>query len=197
MSRVVCSPHRGVRFALPLSSQGSLLVHAERLAEAASEDSEGEHPSDADEGDAPEVRLVPIDVDEASGGIDGSLERLFQALSEGAALNPDEDESEEEDEAGFDMSGFYTAEYAFLVHEGNAGDLACSHPIALKTSRQIHQTKSLVSTSRSTFMENGQEAAISMDGATTEQLAMLARYDAMLEASNNADGRFDDPDEEK
>ena len=43
-------------------------------------------------------------------------------------------------------------------------------------------------------------------GATPDQLAMLARYDAMLEASGsvpqppvnpNADGRYDDPDEEE
>ncbi|KAL1528437.1 hypothetical protein AB1Y20_009784 [Prymnesium parvum] len=117
-------------------------------------DDEGE----ADGNEAHEVRLVPVDVDESSGGLDGALERLFKALSEGAALNPDEDPSDEEDDAGFDMSGFYTAE---------------------------------------SFAEDGQPQALSMEDATPEQLAMLERYGAMLEASANVDGRFDDPEEDE
>ena len=116
-----------------------------------------------DEGDAPEVRLVPVDADQAQGGLDGALQRLFQALSDGAALNPDEDvsEEEEEDAGGFDMSGFYTAES--FMGGGMGGE---------------------------------QPQLLSMEGATPEQLAMLERYDAMLEASANPDGRFDDPEEE-
>lgn len=42
-----------------------------------------------------------------------------------------------------------------------------------------------------------QQQMLSMEGATPEQLAMLERYDAMLEASANPDGRFDDPEEDE
>jgi len=133
---------------------------AEPAAEGGGE-AEGEEDAGADadeENETQEVRLVPVDVDGIDGGLDSALDRLFQALSDGAALNPDEEEDEEEDEGGFDMSGFYTAE---------------------------------------SFMADGQQPQmLSMEGATPEQLAMLERYDQMLDASANADGRFDDAEEE-
>lgn len=53
---------------------------------------------------------MPLDTDEAEGGLDGALDRLFKALSDGAALNPDDDGSDDEDDEAFDMSGFYSAE---------------------------------------------------------------------------------------
>ena len=48
----------------------------------------------------------------------------------------------------------------------------------------------------------GGDAQALLAGASPDQLAMLARYDAMLEASGalpagNADGRYDDPDDEE
>lgn len=53
---------------------------------------------------------MPLDTDEAEGGLDGALDRLFKALSDGAALNPDDDGSDDDDDEAFDMSGFYSAE---------------------------------------------------------------------------------------
>lgn len=111
------TPNRS-RPACPACEQAALPMDTGNVAGAAEghvaeeEDGEEEDGKDdaADEDDTQEVRLVPVDVGELEGGLDGALDRLFQALSEGAALNPDEEESESEEEGGFDMSGFYTAE---------------------------------------------------------------------------------------
>ena len=59
----------------------------------------GEESDDgADEADEPleEVRLVPLDAKEEDGGADGALEALFNALSDGAALNPDDDDDDDD-----------------------------------------------------------------------------------------------------
>ena len=91
-----------------------------------------------EEGAAQEVRLVPVDASEAEGGLDGALERLFQALSDGAALNPDEeDEGEEEEEGGFDMSGFHSAE-TFMGEEPQALSMATATPEHRKETAFIH-----------------------------------------------------------
>ena len=95
---------------------------------------------------------------EADGGMDAALDRIYEALSECAALNPDPDASDDEESEG--------------EGEGEEEDDELLDPQALLGSQ-----------------------------ATPEQLAMLARYDAMIEASggvpmDNADGRYDDPEEE-
>ena len=103
---------------------------------------EDEEDEDEEDEEAQELRLVPLDPD-TDGGMDAALDRLFEALSECAALNPDPGAEGEEGEEEYEDG------------EGEEGD------------------------------------------ATPEQLAMLARYDAMLDASSgNTDGRYDDPDEQ-
>ena len=106
------------------------------------DDDEDEEDEDEEDEEAQELRLVPLDPD-TDGGMDAALDRLFEALSECAALNPDPGAEGEEGEEEYEDG------------EGEEGD------------------------------------------ATPEQLAMLARYDAMLDASSgNTDGRYDDPDEQ-
>ena len=131
---------------------------------AAAEESEDDEESEDEE--AQEVRLVPLAPEESDGGVDPALDRLFAALSECAALNPDAaeegDDDEEEGEEEEEEEGVY----------GGAA-------LALDPA----------------------DAQALLSGASTDQLAMLARYDAMLEASGslpptaNSDGRYDDPDE--
>ena len=121
-----------------------------------------------DELETQEVRLVPLDV---AGGLDAALDGLFEALSACAALNPDEDESESEEDDGGD------AEDGVERLDGIDG------------------------------MEGMMDAQSFLAAATPSQLAMLDRYDAMLDASSvetgvgnlivdNRDGRYDDADDD-
>ena len=133
---------------------------------AAEEDGEEDDDASEDE-EAQEVRLVPLAPDETDGGMDPALDRLFGALSECAALNPDEDDEGEEEEEG--------------EGEEEEGDEAVDGDAAVALDPA------------------GMQALLA--GASPDQLAMLARYEEMLEASgtlpvSNTDGRYDDPDEE-
>ena len=108
--------------------------------------------------------------------MDATLERLFSALSACAALNPDPDDSDDEDEGTF--AGDFDGEEGGAV-SGIQGFEAGDDPQAL------------------------------LAGASPAQLAMLARFDAMLEAQEaqnpsgsdgepqNRDGRFDDAEDEE
>mmetsp|Transcript_30432 Transcript_30432/g.78935 ORF Transcript_30432/g.78935 Transcript_30432/m.78935 type:complete len:190 (+) Transcript_30432:176-745(+) len=132
------------------------------------DDSEEEEEEEEDQ--PQEVRLVPLGVEGEP--LSAALDSLFQALSECAALNPDDDCDDGEDDEGESDDG------------GAALLLAASQGA-----------------------EGFVDTQAILNGATPAQLAMLERYDAMLDASavetgvgalqmDNGDGRFDDPDEE-
>lgn len=129
---------------------------------------ESEADDEDDEDAAQEVRVVPVG---GEGGLDATLDRLFEALSACAALNPDAADGDESDEfEPIEVGGAPADEYS--------DDAATAlDPRALQ---EMLDTSSL-------------EPA---------QLAMLQRYDAMLEASggvpavDNTDGRFDDADDD-
>ena len=117
------------------------------------------------------MRVVPVG---GEGGLDATLDRLFEALSACAALNPDADADDDSDDdvevgaAEAEGEGGYDEEAATALD-----------PLAIE---QLLDTSSL-------------------DPA---QLAMLQRYDAMLDASggvpafaDEADGRFDDAEDEE
>ena len=132
---------------------------------------QGEEEED-DNDDAPqEVRLLPHDL--SGDALSGALDGLFEALSECAALNPDDgDELLDDDDDDDDDDGG-----AALLLAASQGAEGFVDPQAF------------------------------LHGATPAQLAMLDRYDAMLDESDvvaqvhelrvdNSDGRFDDPDDE-
>ena len=129
---------------------------------------EEEDDEDEDENEAQELRVVPLGAEADGAGIDAALDRLFEALSACAALNPDPDDSEDDDETFAGEEGEEGEEYADGAVVGIDGFAEGDDPQAL------------------------------LDGASPAQLAMLARFDAMLDASGNpVDGRFDDPDDEE
>lgn len=136
---------------------------------------EDESEDDEDEEAPQELRLVPVGAETDGAGIDVAIDRLFDALSACAALNPDPDDSEDEDEGTF-AGEFEGEDGAVLGIEG---------------------------------FEAGDDPQAMLAGASPAQLAMLARFDAMLEAQEsghpsggmaapqNDDGRFDDAEDEE
>ena len=135
---------------------------------AGGDDGGDDDDDDDDDGEAVhEVRLVPL-LQEGSGSEEAALEAIYNALSECAALNPenDDDDSDEwcgvEEDDGAIISG--------MAEIGGDG-----------------------------------EAPMDREHMTSEQLAMLDRYDAMLDdastqaamaATHNEDGRFDDAEDD-
>lgn len=136
-------------------------------------DEDGEENGNDDEPEPQEVRLVPLGLEGEA--LSASLDKLFEVLSECAALNPDDgDELDDDDEYGEDSDD---GGAALLLAASQGAEGFIGDPQAM------------------------------LQAATPAQLAMLERYDAMLDASSvetgvgalqvdNADGRFDDPEEE-
>jgi nucleotide-sensitive chloride channel 1A len=168
----------GASASVAASGDGSAPMDVYASAAVAGSSGEGARESEDDgdddeevEDEMQELRLVPVGPEPDGAGIDSALDRMFEALSECAALNPDldaDDDDDDDDCDGEDEGEFHGDELAMRMDDSLS-------PEAL------------------------------LESASPAQLAMLARYDALLDAlptedaaqpMTNADGRYDDPDED-